>query len=59
MSARAANYPTLSAVLWPENAMVRNVVLAVLGSLLLWVSARVQVPFYPVPLTHGDQRLRR
>ena len=51
MSARAANYPTLSAVLWPENAMVRNVILGVLGSLLLWASARVQVPFFPVPLT--------
>jgi biotin transport system substrate-specific component len=51
MSARAANYPTLSAVLWPENAMTRSVVLAVLGSLLLWASAKVQLPFYPVPMT--------
>ena len=33
------------------NKTARNVVLAVLGSVALWVSAKIQVPFYPVPMT--------
>jgi biotin transport system substrate-specific component len=41
--------------LWPaartEQKVLRAVVLAVIGSLLLWASAKVQVPFYPVPMT--------
>lgn len=41
--------------LWPEaraeQKALRAAVLAVLGSLLLWASAKVQVPFYPVPMT--------
>lgn len=43
--------PTLSAALWPANSVLRNILLAVAGSLLLWVSAKIQVPFYPVPMT--------
>ena len=45
---------TLAGALWPEkstNMVLRNVVLAIAGSLLLWVSAKVQIPFYPVPMT--------
>ncbi len=34
-----------------QNQAIRNVLLAVAGSLLLWVSAKTQVPFWPVPLT--------
>ncbi len=34
-----------------KNAAMRYVLLAVAGSLLLWVSAKTQVPFWPVPLT--------
>jgi biotin transport system substrate-specific component len=41
--------------LWPaartEQKVLRAVVLALIGSLLLWASAKVQVPFYPVPMT--------
>ena len=41
--------------LWPTSgaaaAGLRLIVLPVLGSLLLWASAKVQVPFYPVPMT--------
>jgi biotin transport system substrate-specific component len=41
--------------LWPAGAAVpaplRHVVLAVLGTLLLTLSAKLKVPFYPVPMT--------
>jgi biotin transport system substrate-specific component len=42
-------------ILWPAraggSAAVRSLTLAIAGSLLLWASAKVQVPFYPVPMT--------
>ena len=53
MSAPSLN-PTLAARLWPATsgqAVLRAALLALFGSLLLWVSAKVQVPFYPVPMT--------
>lgn len=34
-----------------NNTILTNIVIVLLGSLLLWVSAKVQVPFYPVPFT--------
>ena len=39
--------------LWPaaERPLVRQAILAVLGSLLLWASAKAQVPMWPVPMT--------
>ena len=38
--------------LWPaERPIVRNVVLVLFGTALLWASAKVQVPFWPVPMT--------
>jgi len=33
------------------NVALRNLMLAVVGSLALWLSAKIQVPFYPVPMT--------
>ena len=52
MSATPNLYPTLTTVLWAGGARpLRAVVLAMVGSLLLWASAKVQVPFYPVPMT--------
>jgi len=33
------------------QGLLRNILLAVAGSLALWISAKVQVPFYPVPMT--------
>ncbi len=50
----SANAPTLAAALWPSRLggrTLRFVVLALLGTLLLTVSAKVQVPFRPVPMT--------
>ena len=45
---------TLADYLLPSDRIWRltlSLGLAVFGSLLLWVSAKIQVPFYPVPLT--------
>lgn len=48
----AASAPTLAAALWPtENVKLRAVLLAVAGSALLALSAKIQVPFWPVPMT--------
>jgi biotin transport system substrate-specific component len=51
---------TLAAALWPRagklgemSGLLRASLLAVVGSLFLWVCAKIQVPFYPVPLTMG------
>jgi biotin transport system substrate-specific component len=53
MSATTAR-TTLLAALWPTqsgSAILRAAILALVGSLLLTVSAKVQVPFWPVPMT--------
>ncbi len=45
---------TLSATLWPaEGAQraLRYAVLAIAGTIILTLSAKVQVPFWPVPMT--------
>ena len=43
---------TLATALLPlDNALLRNLILAVAGSLLLWISAKISIPFWPVPLT--------
>jgi biotin transport system substrate-specific component len=46
-------HSTLAVALWPriETSLLRQVVLALAGSLLLTVSAKIQVPFWPVPMT--------
>ncbi len=46
--------PTLASALWPitrETGAARAIVLMVLGSVVIWVSAKVQIPWQPVPLT--------
>ncbi len=46
--------PTLIDALWPAgriSAGLRALILAVIGSALLWISAKIQVPFWPVPMT--------
>ena len=52
---------TLIGTLWPSstganampNAMMRNVVLAMIGTLFLTLAAKIQVPLWPVPMTFG------
>ncbi len=52
MKANVETFPTLADTLWSGgNAFVRNTVLAIAGSIALWISAKIQVPFYPVPMT--------
>lgn len=47
-----ATHPTLINALWhTENTVTRNILLAVAGSIALWVSAKIQIPFYPVPVS--------
>jgi len=46
--------PTLAAALWPQQAasrLARFAALAIGGTLALAISAKIQVPFYPVPMT--------
>lgn len=47
---------TLVGVLWPERTSsiaraVRTTLLVLFGTLILFASARIAVPFYPVPMT--------
>lgn len=52
MRPETTTFPTLAESLWSgDGTIVRNLVLAVAGSAALWVSAKIQVPFYPVPMT--------
>ena len=54
MTVEAIKYPTLADELWQSRQplpIIRAVTLAVAGSLLLTLSAKVQIPFYPVPMT--------
>jgi biotin transport system substrate-specific component len=47
-------HATLADALWSPAAgsnTVRGIVLAVIGSILLTISAKIQVPFWPVPMT--------
>lgn len=49
---------TLAATLWPvekskpaATRALRNILLAVIGAQLIWIAAKIQVPFHPVPMT--------
>lgn len=46
---------TLASSLWPTSSasaqLTRNVLLALVGTLLLTISAKIQIPFWPVPMT--------
>lgn len=42
---------TLIQAIFQEKSIVRNLILALAGSLLLYASAKMKVPFYPVPMT--------
>lgn len=44
---------SLAVTVWPERVspLVRNLLLVVLGTAFLALSAKIQVPFWPVPMT--------
>ncbi|MGI9304799.1 MAG: biotin transporter BioY [Gammaproteobacteria bacterium] len=54
MNQQTLALPTLASALWPassSNSWARSIILALAGSLLLYVSAKIQIPFWPVPMT--------
>lgn len=57
MLSLATSKDTLAMTVWPVEGdslakrIGRTVLLAVMGSMLLWASAKAHVPFYPVPMT--------
>nr|WP_306265424.1 biotin transporter BioY [Pararhizobium sp. IMCC3301] len=58
MSAQSLTSPTpLATALWPTGAdsntqaMLRFVALTIIGAALLAISAKIRVPFFPVPMT--------
>ncbi len=53
MLASAGTAPTLINALWPREAggVLRLALLAIVGSALMAISAKIQVPMYPVPMT--------
>jgi biotin transport system substrate-specific component len=54
MAQQGVPHATLADALWSPAAgsnTVRGIVLAVIGSILLTISAKIQVPFWPVPMT--------
>lgn len=52
MSIISDNRPTLAQSLWQTgDERMKFLLLAVMGSIALWLSAKIQVPFYPVPIT--------
>jgi biotin transport system substrate-specific component len=51
--ALSSNSPTLAATLLPSSrsSLIQSAIIAVIGSLALWASAKVQVPLWPVPIS--------
>jgi biotin transport system substrate-specific component len=41
----------LAGIIWPGAGVGRSIALIVAGSLLLTLSAKIQIPFWPVPMT--------
>ena len=54
MAQQVTTSSTLVGALWPADktsALLRNIILAFVGAGLLTLAAKVQVPFWPVPMT--------
>lgn len=53
MTTLSQTHPTLIGTLWParSNAVLRWIVLMLAGTLFVAVSAHIEVPLYPVPIT--------
>lgn len=54
MTSQSIRFPVLATVLWPELSdrnWIRQIVLVITGVALLTLSAKINIPFYPVPMT--------
>ena len=54
MKASSGSYPTFFDAVWDwdgSRRIARNLVLVIAGTMVLTLSARIAVPFYPVPMT--------
>ena len=54
MTTLTSAQPALIDILWPratDRVWLRNIALAIAGTLVLTLSAKIQVPFWPVPMT--------
>ncbi len=54
MDRSLASQQTLAAALWPSASttrILRWITLAVIGTILITISAKIKVPFFPVPMT--------
>lgn len=51
MSTETVRFPTLVGTIWESESWLKNMVLAAGGALLLTIAAKIQIPFYPVPMT--------
>ena len=51
MQSRASAHTALAPALWTGNRAIQNVVLVLIGTAVLTLSAKIQVPFWPVPIT--------
>ena len=55
MTSQSIRFPTLANEIWPDflddRSWARHVIFAVVGAALLTLSAKVKIPFYPVPIT--------
>ena len=43
------NYPTMS--MFEQSKIIKSVFIALLGTMLLAISSKIKIPFYPVPMT--------
>lgn len=51
MTAQTLQYPSLVNAIWDKPSWTRNFILLASGVALLTVSAKLKIPFYPVPMT--------
>ncbi len=52
MTVNSQAYPPLAESIWSsDNSLLRKITLVIAGSIVLWISAKIQIPFYPVPIT--------
>lgn len=51
MSTQSVRFPTLANVVWSDGGWIRNLMLVLAGAALLTLAAKIQIPFYPVPIT--------